>query len=280
MSEILIIGSKGTLGSYLTQFFSSSCTVRAFNDRFSGKHSHTNKLAEFIQEHSIQTVINCVGATDVNRCQENRDYAYSGNTLVPEIVAKIQEESTQKFLTINFSTDQVYPGTGDALETQTAPINVYGSSKLAGETLLSNNACNLRINYVSKGKNRTSFSDWVVHTAQNQDRVTLYNDIYFNPLDIKTLAKCVKHVVNNQIIGTYNLGGLSKLSKAEFYTLLTHKMGIENPNTKLESYSSSNTIPRPLDMSMNVSKSLQHGFILPTISNMLDSLSKEYTDAN
>ena len=280
MSKVLIIGSRGTLGTYLTKFLTSQFKVATYDYRFTSQHNHSTDLENFIQKNSIKKVINCVGATDVSRCEADKLYAYNGNTLIPEVISKIQNRNINNIKVINFSSDQVYPGTGNALETNAYPLNVYGQSKLRGEQMLNDNACNLRINYVSKGKNRNSFSDWVVHTAQNHDHVTLYKDVFFNPVDINTVGKCVAHVLNNKIIGTYNVGALSKLNKAEFYYKLAKTLNLKNPNTTSESYSLSNETPRPLDMSMNITKSLQHGFVLPTISDVIESLSKEYLDAN
>lgn len=280
MSEVLLIGSRGTLGAYLAETLISKYTVRTFDRKFSKEVSHTSELGNLLVQHSITSIINCVGATDVKRCEIDKEYAYNGNTVVPEVITRISKHVVKPCHVINFSTDQVYPGTGNASEEDISPVNEYGRSKLVGEQMLSSNACNLRINYVSKGRNRSSFSDWIVNTAKRMDQVSLYNDVYFNPVDLRTLGNCVEHILENTITGTFNIGAHSKLSKAEFYTNLTQMLGISNPNTILKNYSELSATPRPLDMSMSIEKACEYGFILPSMSNVFENLAKEYRDAN
>lgn len=275
-----MIGSRGTLGTYLAETLNSKFTVRKFDCRFSKDADNYKELKKFVVEHGITSIINCVGATDVKRCELDKEYAYNGNTIVPEVIAKISKCAIKPCHVINFSTDQVYPGTGNALEADISPINEYGRSKLVGEQMLTRNACNLRINYVSKGLSRYSLSDWVVESAKRKDYVNLYKDVYFNPVDLSTLGNCVEQILVNRVTGTFNIGAKTKLSKADFYVRLTQILGIDNPNTTLKNYSEISTIPRPLDMSMSIEKACKFGFVLPSILNVFENIAKEYTDAN
>ena len=147
---------------------------------------------------------------------------------------------------------------------------------MAGEQFLTQNACNLRINYVSRGVGRLSFSDWVVQSARSKEQVHLYSDVYFNPVDLFTLGSCVEKVIATKIVGTINVGSKSKLSKSDFYLKLTQNLGIRNPNIKIVNYSDISNVPRPLDMSMNVSKAKKLGFNLPSLDEVIKNLATEY----
>ena len=280
MAEVLIIGSKGTLGAYLSQALCDHFIIHRFDKRFNRENNHLDELTNIISKRSIETIINCVGATDVQRCERDNEYAYNGNIIIPKVVSKIIKRSRGSVHVINFSSDQVYPGSGNAREGDAMPINEYGRSKLMGEQFLTSQTCNLRINYVSKGVNRVSFSDWVVNSAKKREHVTIFNDIYFNPVDLQTLEDCVKFILKKKIKGTFNLGSMSKLHKADFYVILTRMLGIENPNVKVSSYSCINEISKPLDMSMNIEHSLNHGFYLPSLDNVLKNIVREYQDAD
>jgi len=79
-------------------------------------------------------IINCAAATDVDRCETDPEWAYRVNADGARNVAAIAAELGARL--IHLSTDFVFSGEADAPypeEAPTAPINVYGASKLAGE---------------------------------------------------------------------------------------------------------------------------------------------------
>lgn len=277
MRKILVLGSNGTLGHYLCSVLSSEFNIIRYKSKITSENKKIDEIASLIRSYQIDGIINAVGATDVDRCEENEEYAYNGNTLVPEIISTLQNNFNHKVHVINFSTDQVYPGLGNSLEIDALPQNRYGTSKFLGELKLTKNACNFRLNYVSKGLHRQSFSDWIVKTAKAKENVTLYNDIFFNPIDLDTLSKCVNRALNYNLCGTFNIGGKSKISKSEFYFRFVKILGLENPNASSANYFEVNEIPRPLDMSMNVEKAEKVGFELPTLGLVFNNLAVEYS---
>ena len=276
MANVLIIGSNGTLGQYLSLKLSLNHEVTRFGEKISNKDKRFEKILNLVTSSKINCIVNTAGATNVNLCEENCEYAFDGNTLVPKIIRRVQELCGSDIYVINFSTDQVYHGLGNSAEDDVGPQNQYGKSKLAGEQFLTQNACNLRINYVSRGVGRLSFSDWVVQSARSKEQVHLYSDVYFNPVDLFTLGSCVEKVIATKIVGTINVGSKSKLSKSDFYLKLTQNLGIRNPNIKIVNYSDISNVPRPLDMSMNVSKAKKLGFNLPSLDEVIKNLATEY----
>jgi dTDP-4-dehydrorhamnose reductase len=276
MENILIIGSQGTLGRYLSRSLNKSFTLHTYDERIQSLEGQINKINNLLHENKITWVINAVGSTNVNRCEVDKDYAFKGNVLVPKVISRLQNDNDFKFGIINFSSDQVYSGLGNSFEHEEDPQNEYGRTKLTGEKFLLKNVCNLRINYVSKGTKRQSFTDWVVNTASKKELVELYSDVYFNPVDLSCLADCTKKVIAERVFGTINIGCKSKISKADFYLQLAKNLSLVNPNAKISTYAKSNIIPRPLDMSMNVSKASELGFKLPSIKAVMINLLKEY----
>lgn len=277
MKNLLVLGSQGTLGHYLSGALSCEFKIVKFTDRIRLEDTQLDQIMHLISSHKINAIINAIGATDINRCEENVQYAFNGNTLVPEVINTLQNLAKHDIHVINFSTDQVYPGLGNSLESEARPLNQYGKSKFQGELKLRKNVCNLRINYVSKGMGRFSFTDWIVKTAKAKEHVTLYKDIFFNPVDLGTLSNCVNLALKHEVLGTYNIGGKYKISKSEFYFRFVKRLGLENPNVTLANYFDINETPRPLDMSMNVEKANKVGFSLPTLNLVLNNLAEEYS---
>ena len=276
MHRILLLGAQGTLGNYLNLCWSNSFEIVSFSEKMTKKNKKFDELSELIERHKVNCIINTVGATNVNLCEQNLEYAFNGNTLVPSIIKDLQTIANGTIFTINFSSDQVYEGNGNNLESNVNPQNVYGESKLAGERFLTQNACNLRLNYVSKGTNRLSFSDWVVQSARSKEKVKLFSDVYFNPVDLSTVKNCIEWVLRRNIIGTFNIGSHSKISKSDFYMRLTERLGIVNPNIECVEYRAVSDIPRPLDMSMDITKAENFGFKLPKLNDVIGNLAVEY----
>ena len=272
MRTILILGGNGTLGRYLSIALDKKFNILKFNKRFRCNEQHQTEIFNLIKNRNVDFVINAVGATDVKRCEEDEKYAYEGNILVPKVISKIQDRLSRTLSVINFSTDQVYDGSGNSGELDFKPINNYGHSKLLGEQKLVTNCCNLRINYVSSSKTRLSFSDWIIDTASSNKPVTLFTDVYFNPVDLNTIVACVEKVLHEKVEGTFNIGATQKISKAEFYMKFSKRLGFHNFNVTLAKYYDIFETPRPLDMSMNVEKALGANFALPNLEVVMLNL--------
>ena len=91
MKTILILGGNGTLGRYLSIALDKKFNVLKFNKRFRCNEQHQTEISNLIKNRNVDFVINSVGATDVKRCEENEQYAYEGNILVPKVISKIQD---------------------------------------------------------------------------------------------------------------------------------------------------------------------------------------------
>jgi dTDP-4-dehydrorhamnose reductase len=79
-------------------------------------------------------ILDCAAFTDVDGCESRRDHAFAVNEGGPRNLARAAARHGAAFLTI--STDYVFDGESERPyreEDPTAPLNVYGASKLAGE---------------------------------------------------------------------------------------------------------------------------------------------------
>jgi dTDP-4-dehydrorhamnose reductase len=121
--------------------------------------SDPESCAEFVRRSDADLVVIAAAYTAVDLAETERDLAFTVNAETPAAIARACAE-TGKAL-VNFSTDYVFDGTkasaylpGDP----TAPLNVYGASKRAGEKAVlaaCDRALILRTSWVvsSHGKN-------------------------------------------------------------------------------------------------------------------------------
>jgi dTDP-4-dehydrorhamnose reductase len=276
--KILLIGSQGRLGASLLAELKEQYTVDVFDEKFVGTTSSLSKC-DCIDLSQFSKIIITVGATNVNKCASDLDYAYRGN-IQPYI--EVQRNHSFNELTtqvLKISTDQVYSGEGNHLEGVALPENSYGTTKLIGEKIHFHKQTILRTNYVSKGTSKkASFTDWAYNTLKTQRQVHIFENIYFNPVALKHLINNIKFALREEILGIYNIGCKAKISKADFYENFGTTLGIKNHKAVRQSYDQHVYGRRPLDMSMCISKARDKGFDIPDISQVISLVSQEYGD--
>ena len=81
-----------------------------------------------------EIIVNAGAYTAVDQAERERDAAFAINAVAPGVLAA--EAKRRRALLVHFSTDYVFDGRANAPyseDDETAPLSVYGASKLAGE---------------------------------------------------------------------------------------------------------------------------------------------------
>ena len=71
-----------------------------------------------------------------------------------------------------------------------------------------------------------SFSDWLIDSLVNEKAITVFDDVYFSPLSLKTLVELLEMVILKRQQGTFNLGSREGMSKADFAFKLAEVLGL------------------------------------------------------
>ena len=274
--NVLILGSEGILGSYLSKYLSASY----FNIIEINRNNRNSVLNNIKNKNiNVNTIVNCVALTNVDLCNANIELAFESNANY--IKRFIEEINLSDIHFIQISTDQVYSGLGNHKEIDPLPVNVYGLTKLLGEEYSKKLFSTvLRINYLSKStsKRRNSFTDWLYNSLKNKSNITLFEDIIFSPLHINDLCESIKTVINNPIKGVYNLGACESISKAKFGIEFAQGLSLSTKHVKLGNFSDmKDLVKRPNDMSMNI-KLFEDTFKkkLPNINTCLNKITADY----
>ena len=288
MSNILITGASGLLGSSLVPFLE----IKGHNviKLTNSKNQKTNidltemeeiecKLANF----NPDIVINLAALANVDECESNPQKAYLLNVKIVENLTKwIKTFSTNSHL-IQISTDQVYDGSGHNSEETKMICNQYGMSKLAGEfAAMMTPSTILRTNFVGKSRcsNRLSLTDWIFNELTVGKEICVYQDIFFSPLSMLTLCEVIEKSVVNKPVGIYNAGSKKGMSKAEFAILFAQAVGM-SPKCLKTGYSENNKArtKRPKDMRMDSSLiEAKLKLKLPTLEDEILRLAEEYIE--
>ncbi|MCD6293078.1 MAG: dTDP-4-dehydrorhamnose reductase [Deltaproteobacteria bacterium] len=140
---LMLIGSRGQLGSDCREIFSSSFVVESFNS-VGLDLTFPDEVYAAVLACRPAVILNCAAHTRVDDCETESEKAYLVNAESPARMAAAAKRCGA--LLVHISTDYVFAGDrevdrgyveGDAV----APVSVYGRSKLAGEEAIARSGC-------------------------------------------------------------------------------------------------------------------------------------------
>lgn len=137
--RILILGgATGLLGQAVAKAAADKGYDVIPTGRENFNPTETRLLEEFIDDTKPDIVCNTIAYTQVDKAEEEEEAAMLLNRVFPRSLGRIVKERPSIYL-MHFSTDFVFDGKGNepyAETDKTAPMSVYGKSKLAGENAL------------------------------------------------------------------------------------------------------------------------------------------------
>ena len=131
--KVALFGRNGQLGSSLLAILGDSMEVRAYG-RNEVDLADGTRLRETLLRQEPRIIINAAAYTAVDRAESDADMAGRINGEAPAVMARVAGELGA--LLLHYSTDYVFDGTAHEPYTEdspTAPLGVYGKTKLAGE---------------------------------------------------------------------------------------------------------------------------------------------------
>jgi dTDP-4-dehydrorhamnose reductase len=189
--KILVLGSKGRLGSSLLGSLASKHDVIGF-----GRHDlnllwDPERIKTSLREVSFDVLINAAGDTSVDHSETREKDSLAANAVGPEAAAQVCQDRGAKMYQI--STDYVFGGDGDAPlseEDPTHPVQVYGTTKLTGERKVlaaCPSALVTRISWLFGG-NKNSFPDRILEMALSDTAVSAVADKWSSPTSVEDLV--------------------------------------------------------------------------------------------
>ena len=197
MATILLTGATGQVGSELRKTLSPLGRVAA-PGRAEMDMADAESVRRVIHELKPRWIVNPAAYTAVDKAESEPELAHAIN----EHAVRAMGEEAQKIGAglIHFSTDYVFDGTGSrpyVEEDPTAPISVYGASKLAGEQALAATGAGhliFRTSWVygATGKN---FLLTIVKLAREREKLRIVADQHGAPTWSRDLARMAAHVI-------------------------------------------------------------------------------------
>jgi len=284
---ILVTGATGLLGTALVpQLKAEGRAVATHSHKSRADHSADLTIAsqtfKLLDEAQPTTIINLVGLTSVERCQDQPNEAYLANTKTVENISAWILGAKNPCHLIQISTDQVYDGAGPHKEDAVTITNNYAFSKYAGELAAARTPSTiLRTNFVGRSgvTHRESLTDWIVNSLRLSKRIEVLQDVYFSPLSLTMTCEMISLAIDKQPLGVFNIGSRGGMSKADFDYAFATALGLDiSLMTRINSAEAAFLKAyRPKNMCMDCSlfEATMH-VRMPELSDLIPSLANEY----
>ena len=211
---VLLTGSAGQLGFELARSLAAHGDVVAY-DRAALDLADGGALVTTVRSVRPQLIVNAAAYTAVDRAESEPERAHAINAVAPGILA--EEARRSRALLVHFSTDYVFDGTADAPYTEdapTAPLNVYGQSKLAGERAIAATGASsliLRTSWVY-GWRGSNFLLTIRRLAAERDELRIVADQVGVPNWTRALAEATAALIGRGLPALFERVGLYHLS--------------------------------------------------------------------
>lgn len=202
--KALIAGGGGQLGQALLRTLPAGVEAVALA-RAEFDITQADAIARALQKHRPTVVINASAYTAVDRAESDSQAAYATNADAVGALAKACE--AQKIRLVHVSTDFVFDGSAGRPyrpDDATAPLGVYGASKLAGEQQIAAHEdldwCVVRTAwvYAASGKN---FALTMLRLFKERPVVRVVADQVGAPTSADSLAQCVWSAAQSNVRG-------------------------------------------------------------------------------
>ena len=277
--KILVTGASGQLGSDL---------VKELNQRGHGVCCPDSRELDITDPEAVQTVLtalhpdavmHCAAYTAVDNAEDDRERCNLVNVTGTEHIARVCAEIGAKLLYI--STDYVFPGTGEnpwEPDDATAPLNVYGMSKLRGEEAVRKFVPEhfiVRISWLF-GLHGKNFVKTMLRLGAEREKLTVVCDQIGSPTYTVDLARLLADMIMTDRYGTYHATNEGFCSWYEFACAIMEKAGLPAKVEPVTSAEYAAKAARPFNSRMSKRKLTENGFArLPDWQDALERYLKE-----
>ena len=165
------------------------------------------KTKSFIKNISPEAVIHCAAYTAVDKAEDEPELCKKVNAFGTKFIAQACKDIDAKMIYI--STDYVFSGLGEQeyeINDKTAPLGVYGKTKLDGENYVKGileKYFIVRISWVF-GKNGNNFIKTMLRIGKDRKEVNVVSDQIGSPTYTEDLAKLLCDMVVTDKYGIYH----------------------------------------------------------------------------
>jgi len=221
--KILLFGKGGQVGWELQRSLAPLGDIIALDSdstELCGDFTKLEGIAATVRAVAPDVIVNAAAHTAVDKAESEPGLVHTINALAPGVLA--EEAGRIDALLVHYSTDYVFDGGGDGpwVETDaTAPLSVYGATKLEGEQLIQRSGCKhliFRTSWVY-GARGGNFAKTMLRLAAEREALAIINDQIGAPTGADLLADVTAHAIlavkrQPELAGLYHLAAAGETS--------------------------------------------------------------------
>lgn len=225
--------------------------------------SDAESVKRVITAYHPDAIIHCAAYTAVDKAEDDYDRAMDVNAKGTLAIAKAAKEIVAKMLYI--STDYVFNGQGTepfTVDAATAPLNVYGLTKLLGEEAVQMELSKyfiVRISWVF-GKNGNNFIKTMLRLGQTHEELTVVSDQWGSPTYTADLAPLLCDMISTDAYGIYHATNEGITNWAEFAAYIMEQAHLPCKVRPIPSSDYPTKAVRPLNSRLDKSSLDKAGF--------------------
>lgn len=198
MQRIVLLGANGQLGHELARRLPALGALHTF-DRSGLDLTNSAQIREIIRSIKPHLIVNAAAYTAVDKAEQEPGLARQINSAAPQILA--EEAKRCNALLVHYSTDYVFDGQGDQPWTEdqpTAPLNVYGETKRAGELAIAATGCAYLIFRTSwvYGVHGANFVKTMLRLARERSELSIVDDQVGAPTSAQAITDTSIEILN------------------------------------------------------------------------------------
>jgi dTDP-4-dehydrorhamnose reductase len=267
MEKIVVAGASGLLGSKIIgkvekkyAIYPTHATRPLFPNSLKMNITDEIEVKRIFSKVKPDILIHTAAETNVDKCENNKDYALRVNAEGTKVLAKACNQVDARIVYV--STDYVFDGKKGLYteEDKPNPVNYYGLTKLMGEKYVAE-LCEgfviLRTSVLyGVHPEKPNFATWVIKSLKEKKRLTVIEDHYNSPTFADNLAEVILEIIDKRLEGVYHTAGSERISRYKFALKIAETFdfnaGLISPikMSELKVW----TAKRPKDSSLRVDK--------------------------
>jgi dTDP-4-dehydrorhamnose reductase len=225
MQTVLITGSNGFVGSYLSRLLLSDYNVIATGKgecRLDIDHTHfryelldftlENEVKGVLSTHQPDIIVHAGALSKPDDCELHKEQAFHTNVIATGYL--LQEAARYKSFFIFLSTDFIFSGQEGMYseEDPAAPVNYYGQTKLEAENLVKQypyewGIVRTVLVYGYPNGGRHNILTMVASALKNGQPLKIFDDQVRTPTYVADLARGIKSIMDKRAQGVYHISG-------------------------------------------------------------------------
>lgn len=226
--KILLLGSTGFLGSYLSEALKKNninFSISTRDDFIMNDSSlnFTDSLSLKIK--SCDICINCVANTNFSNCEltGNEDIA---NIKIPKLIADTLKKNQHVF---HLSSDIFYENQSNFSNESGNLVlnNWYAKQKLLSEkAFYRSNSTILRTSFVGINNRETGLDNHIFQAIKKKEPINGWQNVYSSTVHVEHVVSLILKLLNKEkISGIFNYGTISAYSKKDYIKSVLNNFG-------------------------------------------------------